>query len=133
MQFSSQWLFYSLCIGLLRALPDPTSSHNQCHNIFFAGVPFILKAGKALNSRKAEIRIQFKDVPGDIYRCMASDLLVFYLISFHMFGLFTWISSQVFISNLSSSNSSMKMTQVNLGDDLRTSAVWTNPYLYKWE
>ncbi|KAF2592455.1 hypothetical protein F2Q70_00043706 [Brassica cretica] len=33
------------------------------------GVPFILKAGKALNSRKAEIRIQFKDVPGDIFRC----------------------------------------------------------------
>jgi len=35
-----------------------------------AGVPFILKAGKALNSRKAEIRVQFKDVPGDIFRCM---------------------------------------------------------------
>jgi len=27
------------------------------------GVPFILKAGKALNERKAEIRIQFKDAP----------------------------------------------------------------------
>ncbi|KVI02535.1 glucose-6-phosphate dehydrogenase [Cynara cardunculus var. scolymus] len=25
--------------------------------------------GKALNSRKAEIRVQFKDVPGDIYKC----------------------------------------------------------------
>ncbi|RWW78662.1 hypothetical protein BHE74_00013105, partial [Ensete ventricosum] len=35
------------------------------------GVPFILKAGKALNSRKAEIRVQFKDVPGDIFKCMA--------------------------------------------------------------
>jgi glucose-6-phosphate 1-dehydrogenase len=33
------------------------------------GVPFILKAGKALNSRKAEIRVQFKDAPGDIFRC----------------------------------------------------------------
>lgn len=34
------------------------------------GVPFILKAGKALDSRKAEIRVQFKDVPGDILcRC----------------------------------------------------------------
>ncbi|CAA6664166.1 unnamed protein product [Spirodela intermedia] len=33
---------------------------------FSTGVPFILKAGKALNSRKAEIRVQFKDVPGDI-------------------------------------------------------------------
>ncbi|KAJ0984613.1 hypothetical protein J5N97_002969 [Dioscorea zingiberensis] len=33
------------------------------------GVPFILKAGKALNSRKAEIRVQLNDVPGDIYKC----------------------------------------------------------------
>ena len=40
----------------------------------FPGVPFILKAGKALNSRKAEIRVQFKDVPGDIFKCMAIDL-----------------------------------------------------------
>ena len=37
---------------------------------FVSGVPFILKAGKALNSRKAEIRVQFKDVPGDIFKCM---------------------------------------------------------------
>lgn len=27
------------------------------------GVPFIMKAGKALNERKAEMRIQFKDAP----------------------------------------------------------------------
>ncbi|KAE8676851.1 hypothetical protein F3Y22_tig00111582pilonHSYRG01383 [Hibiscus syriacus] len=33
------------------------------------GVPFILKAGKALNSRKAEIHIQFKEVLGDIFQC----------------------------------------------------------------
>ena len=33
------------------------------------GVPFIVKAGKALDSRKAEIRIQFRDVPGDIFKC----------------------------------------------------------------
>lgn len=40
-------------------------------NFFFvSGVPFILKAGKALNSRKAEIRVQFKDVPGDIFKSM---------------------------------------------------------------
>lgn len=32
------------------------------------GVPFILKAGKALNEKKGEIRIQFKDVPGDIFQ-----------------------------------------------------------------
>lgn len=31
------------------------------------GVPFIMRAGKALNERKAEVRIQFKDVPGDIF------------------------------------------------------------------
>ncbi|KAL1564270.1 Glucose-6-phosphate 1-dehydrogenase, cytoplasmic isoform [Salvia divinorum] len=38
------------------------------HNERWEGVPFILKAGKALNSRKAEIRVQFKDVPGDIFK-----------------------------------------------------------------
>ncbi|XP_052190192.1 glucose-6-phosphate 1-dehydrogenase 6, cytoplasmic-like isoform X2 [Diospyros lotus] len=41
----------------------------RIHNERWAGVPFVLKAGKALESRKAEIRIQFKDVPGDIFRC----------------------------------------------------------------
>ncbi|KAG6492090.1 hypothetical protein ZIOFF_047040 [Zingiber officinale] len=39
------------------------------HNERWEGVPFILKAGKALDNRKAEIRIQFKDVPGDIFKC----------------------------------------------------------------
>ena len=33
------------------------------HNRRWDGVPFIMKAGKALDSRKAEIRIQFKDAP----------------------------------------------------------------------
>ncbi|KAH9290671.1 hypothetical protein KI387_034788, partial [Taxus chinensis] len=41
----------------------------RIHNERWDGVPFILKAGKALNSRKAEIRVQFKDVPGDIFKC----------------------------------------------------------------
>nr|CAB3247922.1 glucose-6-phosphate 1-dehydrogenase-like [Phallusia mammillata] len=31
------------------------------------GVPFILKCGKALNERKAEVRVQFREVPGDIF------------------------------------------------------------------
>ena len=31
------------------------------------GVPFVLKCGKALDVRKGEIRIQFKDVPGDLF------------------------------------------------------------------
>ncbi|KAJ6801819.1 glucose-6-phosphate 1-dehydrogenase, cytoplasmic isoform [Iris pallida] len=59
---------------------DPTVSNNSntptfatvvlhIHNERWEGVPFILKAGKALNSRKAEIRVQFKDVPGDIFKC----------------------------------------------------------------
>jgi len=33
------------------------------HTPRWAGVPFIFKAGKALNERKAEMRIQFKDAP----------------------------------------------------------------------
>ncbi|RKP26272.1 glucose-6-phosphate dehydrogenase [Syncephalis pseudoplumigaleata] len=31
------------------------------------GVPFILKCGKALDQQKTEIRIQFRDVPGNIF------------------------------------------------------------------
>ncbi|KAK9691563.1 hypothetical protein RND81_09G204600 [Saponaria officinalis] len=41
----------------------------RIHNERWEGVPFILKAGKALDSRKADIRVQFKDVPGDIFKC----------------------------------------------------------------
>ncbi|XP_042498801.1 glucose-6-phosphate 1-dehydrogenase, cytoplasmic isoform-like [Macadamia integrifolia] len=41
----------------------------RIHNERWEGVPFIMKAGKALNSRKAEIRVQFKDTPGDIFKC----------------------------------------------------------------
>ncbi|XP_063941790.1 glucose-6-phosphate 1-dehydrogenase 6, cytoplasmic-like isoform X1 [Daucus carota subsp. sativus] len=40
----------------------------RIHNERWEGVPFVLKAGKALASRKAEIRIQFKEVPGDIFK-----------------------------------------------------------------
>ncbi|XP_043724224.1 glucose-6-phosphate 1-dehydrogenase 6, cytoplasmic-like [Telopea speciosissima] len=39
------------------------------HNERWEGVPFIIKAGKALNTSKAEVRVQFKDVPGDIFKC----------------------------------------------------------------
>lgn len=31
------------------------------------GVPFILRCGKALNERKAEVRVQYQNVPGDIF------------------------------------------------------------------
>ncbi|KAI9023442.1 glucose-6-phosphate dehydrogenase [Hyaloraphidium curvatum] len=41
------------------------------------GVPFILKCGKALNDKKAEIRIQFKDVPGNtLFKEIARNELV---------------------------------------------------------
>lgn len=38
------------------------------HNERWEGVPFMLRCGKALNERKAEVRIQFRDVPGNIFR-----------------------------------------------------------------
>ena len=41
-----------------------------------SGVPFIMRAGKALDSRKAEVRVQFKDAPGDIFKCMFLTLLL---------------------------------------------------------
>ncbi|XP_010169878.1 glucose-6-phosphate 1-dehydrogenase, partial [Antrostomus carolinensis] len=41
------------------------------------GVPFVLRCGKALNERKAEVRLQFRDVPGDIFgRCKRNELVV---------------------------------------------------------
>lgn len=42
------------------------------------GVPFILRCGKALNERKAEVRLQFMDVPGDIFnsQCRRNELVV---------------------------------------------------------
>ncbi len=42
------------------------------------GVPFIMKSGKALNERKAEIRIQFREVPGDIFdnACARNELVI---------------------------------------------------------
>lgn len=39
----------------------------QIKNERWDGVPFILRCGKALNERKAEVRIQYRDVPGDIF------------------------------------------------------------------
>jgi glucose-6-phosphate 1-dehydrogenase len=37
-------------------------------NARWDGVPFLLKAGKALHSQRAEIRVQFRHVPGNLYR-----------------------------------------------------------------
>ncbi|CAH0769930.1 unnamed protein product [Bemisia tabaci] len=39
----------------------------KINNERWDGVPFILRCGKALNERKAEVRIQYNDVPGDIF------------------------------------------------------------------
>ncbi|KAI7735149.1 hypothetical protein M8C21_030174 [Ambrosia artemisiifolia] len=37
-------------------------------NARWDGVPFLMKAGKALNTRRAEIRVQFRHVPGNVYK-----------------------------------------------------------------
>ncbi|KAG5330561.1 G6PD dehydrogenase, partial [Acromyrmex charruanus] len=39
----------------------------KINNERWDGVPFILRCGKALNERKAEVRVQYQDVPGDIF------------------------------------------------------------------
>ncbi|GJJ07466.1 hypothetical protein Clacol_001668 [Clathrus columnatus] len=46
------------------------------HNPRWEGVPFILKAGKALNEAKVEIRIQFKDVTQGIFKDIPRNELV---------------------------------------------------------
>ncbi|XP_037519852.1 glucose-6-phosphate 1-dehydrogenase isoform X4 [Rhipicephalus sanguineus] len=59
-------------------LDDPTVPKNSrtatyatavayIHNERWEGVPFILRCGKALNERKAEVRIQYKEVAGDLF------------------------------------------------------------------
>lgn len=64
--------------GKLGYLDDPTvpkGSHTPtfCACVLFVsserweGVPFIIRAGKALNERKAEVRLQFAANPGEIY------------------------------------------------------------------
>ena len=45
----------------------------KINNPRWAGVPIILKAGKALNERKAEIRLQFKDAPAAAYLFAGKD------------------------------------------------------------
>lgn len=46
------------------------------HNPRWEGVPFILKAGKALNEAKVEVRIQFKDVTQGIFHEVPRNELV---------------------------------------------------------
>ncbi|KAJ6806767.1 glucose-6-phosphate 1-dehydrogenase, chloroplastic-like isoform X2 [Iris pallida] len=37
-------------------------------NARWDGVPFLMKAGKAVDSKRAEIRVQFRHVPGNLYK-----------------------------------------------------------------
>mmetsp|Transcript_6414 Transcript_6414/g.18480 ORF Transcript_6414/g.18480 Transcript_6414/m.18480 type:complete len:790 (+) Transcript_6414:39-2408(+) len=46
------------------------------NNERWAGVPFIMKAGKALEERMAEVRIQLKDVPGGLFGELARNEFV---------------------------------------------------------
>ncbi|CAO2812920.1 unnamed protein product [Amaranthus hypochondriacus] len=58
---------------------DPTVPKNSITPTFAAaalfidnarwdGVPFLMKAGKALHTKRAEIRVQFRHVPGNLYK-----------------------------------------------------------------
>uniref|UniRef100_A0A2K5RPS8 Glucose-6-phosphate 1-dehydrogenase n=1 Tax=Cebus imitator TaxID=2715852 RepID=A0A2K5RPS8_CEBIM len=61
---------------------DPMVPHGSTTTTFAAvrwvGVSFILRCGKALNERKAEVRLQFHDVAGDIFRqqCRCNELVI---------------------------------------------------------
>ncbi|KAI0921849.1 hypothetical protein AcW1_004289 [Taiwanofungus camphoratus] len=68
-------------------LDDDTVPHNSVcptyaattlwiHNPRWEGVPFILKAGKALNEAKVEVRVQFKDVTQGIFKDISRNELV---------------------------------------------------------
>lgn len=46
------------------------------NNSRWSGVPFILKSGKALNERKAEIRVQFKEMPGRLFGQERNELVI---------------------------------------------------------
>lgn len=48
----------------------------QINNERWDGVPFIIKCGKALDQKKAEVRIQFKDQPADIFKNTVRNELV---------------------------------------------------------
>lgn len=56
----------------LHFIPSLTPTFAACavflNNARWDGVPFLLKAGKALESRMAEIRVQFRHVPGSLYQ-----------------------------------------------------------------
>lgn len=47
--------------------PTYASCVMRVHNARWEGVPFMMRAGKALDEKKTEIRIQFKHVPGALF------------------------------------------------------------------
>lgn len=64
---------------------DPTVEQNSLtptyaaavlfiNNYRWDGVPFLLRCGKAMDSRKTEIRIQFKDIPANIFKYSSDDI-----------------------------------------------------------
>ncbi|KAG0330073.1 Glucose-6-phosphate 1-dehydrogenase [Dissophora globulifera] len=46
------------------------------NNERWSGVPFVLKCGKALDQQKTEIRIQFKDVAGNLFQSLSRNEIV---------------------------------------------------------
>ena len=73
--------------GYIETLPDKRKSNTETfaaavlhvHNPRWDGVPFVLKAGKALTESKVELRIQFHSVPGVVsalHECAANELVV---------------------------------------------------------
>ncbi|KAL5865405.1 hypothetical protein ACOSQ3_002919 [Xanthoceras sorbifolium] len=48
--------------------PTFTAAAIFINNARWDGVPFLMKAGKALHTKRAEIRVQFRHVPGNLYR-----------------------------------------------------------------
>jgi glucose-6-phosphate 1-dehydrogenase len=65
--------------GVAKDSITPTFATTVLHinNARWEGVPFILKAGKGLNERKVDIRIQFKTVGTHLFPSTASNELVF--------------------------------------------------------
>jgi glucose-6-phosphate 1-dehydrogenase len=55
---------------------ETVPKESRCPNERWDGVPFILKAGKALNEQKTEVRIQYKDVTSGIFKDIPRNELV---------------------------------------------------------
>ena len=47
--------------------PTYAAAAFQIHNTRWEGVPFLIRAGKALHEKRTEIRIQFRDLPGNLF------------------------------------------------------------------